>query len=155
MRGIRLYQDEIPATMPDGLGRTGSFQLLTAERIEVLRGPLSSLYGNASAKTAYAELAWMPPAAGWLSAAVEALHVDRIYVNDRNSDFAPAYTLVNARVGAEQRWGRLRFRAFARLDNLADRNYVGSVIVGDTNGRYFEPAPRRNHFFGATIDASL
>ena len=31
------------------------------------------------------------------------------------------------------------FREFARLNNFTDRNYVGSVIVGDTNGRYFEP----------------
>ena len=34
--------------MPDGQGQTGSFQLLTTERIEVLRGPFSTLYGNAS-----------------------------------------------------------------------------------------------------------
>ncbi len=34
--------------MPDGQGQTGSFSLLSAERIEVLRGPFSTLYGNAS-----------------------------------------------------------------------------------------------------------
>src|SRR5689334_17235004 len=39
VRGIRLYQDDIPATMPDGQGQTGSFSLLSAQRIEVLRGP--------------------------------------------------------------------------------------------------------------------
>src|SRR5437667_5510414 len=48
VRGIRLYQDGIPATMPDGQGQTGSFSLVSAQRIEVLRGPFSSLYGNAS-----------------------------------------------------------------------------------------------------------
>ena len=48
VRGIRLYQDYIPATMPDGQGQTGSFSLVSAQRIEVLRGPFSSLYGNAS-----------------------------------------------------------------------------------------------------------
>ena len=48
VRGVRLYQDYIPATMPDGQGQTGSFSLASAQRIEVLRGPFSSLYGNAS-----------------------------------------------------------------------------------------------------------
>ncbi len=48
VRGVRLYQDNIPATMPDGQGQTGSFSLVSAQRIEVLRGPFSSLYGNAS-----------------------------------------------------------------------------------------------------------
>ncbi len=48
VRGVRLYQDDIPATMPDGQGQTGSFSLLSAKRIEVLRGPFSTLYGNAS-----------------------------------------------------------------------------------------------------------
>ena len=48
VRGIRLYQDGIPATMPDGQGQTGSFSLASAKRIEVLRGPFSTLYGNAA-----------------------------------------------------------------------------------------------------------
>jgi len=48
VRGIRLYQDEIPATMPDGQGQTGSFQLFSTDHIEVLRGPFSTLYGNAA-----------------------------------------------------------------------------------------------------------
>jgi iron complex outermembrane receptor protein len=48
VRGVRLYQDFIPATMPDGQGQTGSFSLFSAQRIEVLRGPFSTLYGNAS-----------------------------------------------------------------------------------------------------------
>ena len=48
VRGVRLYQDNIPATMPDGQGQTGSFSLASAQRIEVLRGPFSSLYGNAA-----------------------------------------------------------------------------------------------------------
>ncbi len=48
VRGVRLYQDGIPVTMPDGQGQTGSFSLFSAQRIEVLRGPFSALYGNAS-----------------------------------------------------------------------------------------------------------
>ena len=46
-------------------------------------------------------------------------------------------------------------QAFARLNNITDVNYVGSVIVGDTNGRYFEPAPGRNFFIGASANVRL
>ena len=48
VRGIRLLADGIPATMPDGQGQASSFSLSSAQRIEVLRGPFSSLYGNAA-----------------------------------------------------------------------------------------------------------
>ena len=48
IRGIKLYADGIPATMPDGQGQAANFNLSTAQRIEVMRGPLASLYGNAS-----------------------------------------------------------------------------------------------------------
>jgi len=48
VRGVRLYADGIPMTMPDGQGQTGTFNLDTAQRVEYLRGPFSALYGNSS-----------------------------------------------------------------------------------------------------------
>jgi iron complex outermembrane receptor protein len=48
VRGVRLVADGIPATTPDGQGQTATFNLGSAGRIEVLRGPFASLYGNAS-----------------------------------------------------------------------------------------------------------
>jgi iron complex outermembrane receptor protein len=48
VRGVRLVADGIPATMPDGQGQSATFNLGSAGRIEVLRGPFASLYGNAS-----------------------------------------------------------------------------------------------------------
>ena len=48
VRGVRLIADGIPATMPDGQGQAATFNLDMAERIEVLRGPFSAIYGNHS-----------------------------------------------------------------------------------------------------------
>lgn len=48
IRGVRLYVDGVPATMPDGQGDLSNFDLSSASRIEVLRGPFSALYGNSS-----------------------------------------------------------------------------------------------------------
>src|SRR5690349_16142312 len=48
VRGVRLVADGIPATMPDGQGQAATFDLASAERIEVLRGPFAYLYGNSS-----------------------------------------------------------------------------------------------------------
>jgi iron complex outermembrane receptor protein len=48
VRGVRLYTDGIPATMPDGQGQVSNFDFDGADRIEVLRGPFSALYGNSS-----------------------------------------------------------------------------------------------------------
>lgn len=48
VRGVRLYADGIPQSMPDGQGQMGTFSLSSAERMEVLRGPFSALFGNSS-----------------------------------------------------------------------------------------------------------
>ena len=48
VRGVRLYVDGVPASSPDGQGQVSNFPLNLAERIEVLRGPFSALYGNSS-----------------------------------------------------------------------------------------------------------
>jgi iron complex outermembrane receptor protein len=37
------------------------------------------------------------------------------------------------------------------VNNLADRKYVGSLIVGDANKRYYEAAPGRNWMLGASV----
>ena len=42
--GIRVYMDGIPSSQPDGQGSVSQFDLASAERIEVLRGPFSVLY---------------------------------------------------------------------------------------------------------------
>lgn len=97
--------------------------------------------------TAYAEVAWKHKPWG-LETALELRHVGDLPVNDLNTDFASAATVFNFRVSARQDWNRWTFREFLRLDNLADKNYVGSVIVNEGNQRYFEPAPGRTWLVG-------
>lgn len=48
VRGVRLYVDGIPATLPDGQGQTSNIDIGSVDRVEVLRGPFSALYGNSS-----------------------------------------------------------------------------------------------------------
>ena len=48
LRGIRLITDGIPATTPDGQGQASTVSMTSAERIEVLTGPLAQLYGNSA-----------------------------------------------------------------------------------------------------------
>jgi iron complex outermembrane receptor protein len=97
---------------------------------------------GAPSRTAFAELSWRAPDQSW-EAAVEARHVGAVFVDDRNSDAAPAYTVANARLWTQWRRGPWSLQAFVRVDNLADRRYAGSVIVNEGNRRFFEPAPVR------------
>ena len=95
--------------------------------------------------SAFVELAWRR--GGW-EAALEFRHTGKIAVDDRNTDYAPASNLFNLRLGANQQWARWTVREFVRVDNVADRSYVGSVIVNEGNRRFFEPAPGRTWLVG-------
>ena len=86
-----------------------------------------------------------------LDAALEAQYVDKLYVDEINSDAAPAYAVMNARIGIGQKLGAATWRAFVRVNNLFDRNYAGSVIVDDGNGRFFEPGPGINWLAGFSV----
>lgn len=97
---------------------------------------------------AYGELAWTPMTG--LTLAAEAVHRAKLYVNDLNdARTAPAHTLVNLRLSAEQDHGPWRFGQMLRLDNVFDREHVAAVIVGAANGRYYEPGPTRSWYAGA------
>jgi iron complex outermembrane receptor protein len=117
-------------------------------------GPLPATYKTVAAgsylpavpmNSLYAGLTWRYLPMGF-SATLETLGRARIYADDRNSDFAAGYWVANVRAGFEQESAHWRFSEYARLDNLADRSYVGSVIVNETNSRFFEPAPGRTAY---------
>ncbi|MCU4709526.1 TonB-dependent receptor family protein [Acinetobacter pittii] len=100
-------------------------------------------------KQAYASLAWQP--SHGLYGGVEVQYMDKVYVNDTNSDAAPSYSVTSANVGYAWVMGDWKVNSFARVDNLFDKNYAGSVIVNDGNGRYFEPADGRNWSAGLRV----
>ncbi|MBB3122427.1 TonB-dependent receptor family protein [Pseudoduganella violacea] len=112
----------------------------------------SRLPGVASGQ-AYAELAWTADK-GRFGAALETFASSKLFVEDSNAEQpAPGYTITNLRLTAAQSAGGWRLKQFIRLNNLADRRYAGSVIVGDSNKRYYEAAPQRN--WAAGISAQL
>ncbi|MEN0106242.1 MAG: TonB-dependent receptor [Pseudomonas sp.] len=100
--------------------------------------------------TLFAELAWQP--IDGISTALEGLYRSKVYVEDSNSAKpAPAYSVFNWRARFEQHYGPWTVHQLVRLDNLLDRQYVGSVIVGDGNSRYYEAAPGRSWYAGAGV----
>lgn len=90
----------------------------------------------------YAALTWRYAPVG-ISITAEILSRAQIFVDDRNSDAAPGYWVENLRAGFEQDRGLWHFSVYASVNDLTNRRYVGSVIVNETNSRFFEPAPGR------------
>lgn len=90
-----------------------------------------------------AEIAWQP-ARGWRAGA-ELRRSSRVYVNDTNSEAAPSFTTVALHAGYVFDLRGWALSASARIDNVLDRRYAGSVIVNEGNGRFFEAAPQRSY----------
>ncbi len=77
----------------------------------------------------------------------------RLNVDDRNTDAAPGYATFNLAVARTFSAGPAKLRAFLRIENLLNARYIGSVIVNEANGRFFEPAPGRSWLLG--LDARI
>lgn len=78
-------------------------------------------------------------------------YMDAVPANDLNTVSAPSYALFGLGAGYIVRRGPWRAHLFGRIDNAFDRRYVGSVIVNDSNGRYFEPGPGRTFLLGVDL----
>ncbi|MBL8450022.1 MAG: TonB-dependent receptor [Dechloromonas sp.] len=116
--------------------------------------PASSLFG---------EIAWRHAVSGFHTA-LEIVARSKVYVDDTNGKVvvsgypgdgrahpAPGYTVANLRFGLDRRVGPWQLRGFLRVDNLFDKQHVGSVIVGDGNGRFYESAPGVNWLAGGSV----
>ena len=83
------------------------------------------------------------------SAAAETDGVSDVVVNDVASESAPGYLLLHLEAAREWKFASGGLRAFARIDNALDHDYIGSVIVNEGNGRFYEPGPGRTFLVGA------
>jgi len=99
----------------------------------------------------YAELAWRPRTG--VELALEGRAQGDVPVDDANSDFAEGFGLLALRARWQFEVGAGRLELLARADNLTGRRVVGSVIVNETNRRFFEPAPGRSWLLAARWSA--
>lgn len=99
----------------------------------------------------YGEVAWKYTQLGF-STALEGRFNSKVYVNDINSDAAPSYTIFNIRAGFEQNLANWSLKEYVRVENIADKDYIGSVRVNDGNALFFEPGAGRNYLLGLSAN---
>jgi len=147
VRGALTYLD---ATYRTGFG-SGAAEVKSGNRMPGI--PKISVF---------AELAWQP--VNGITIAAEALHRGKVFVNDENRAptivqgtpaTAAAFTLANLRLTAEQHNGNWTLGQMLRVDNVFDRKHIGSVIVGNAQGRYYEPGPTRSWYAGMNATYSF
>lgn len=95
----------------------------------------------------YGELAWKYQPLGFTTA-FEGRHNSKVYVNDINTDTASSYTIFNIRAGFEQNIANWKLKEYIRVENVFDKEYIGSVRINDSNSLFFEPAAERNYLLG-------
>jgi iron complex outermembrane recepter protein len=148
-RGIELGAS---ATLPFNIEASLAWTVLDTEILE----PYTSSSGNVAAgnvlpgvprASLFGRLRWRHVPSGF-TAELEAQHRSQIAVNDVNSEFADGYTVADLVLAFAQRADGWQLSEFLRVDNLADKRYIGSVIVNASTSAYYEPAPGRNSTIG-------
>ena len=88
-------------------------------------------------------------------AGLEFTQAGRLFANDINTVSADGYNTFNLRASHGWKLGAGNLTAYARIDNLTDQRYAGSVIVNQAVGQFFEPAPGRNWTAGLRLNVPL
>ena len=110
----------------------------------------------------FSELAWTSEASGsanrnGLRLGLEMVQAGRIYANDTNTESADGHTLFN--LSASQRWsvGKGGLTVYARVNNVGDEHYVGSVLVNQTatTPQSYEPGLPQNWTLGLSLNLPL
>jgi|LakMenE18May11ns_1017448.scaffolds.fasta_scaffold9915593_1 iron complex outermembrane receptor protein len=95
----------------------------------------------------YGELTWKHPGTGF-STSFETRANSKVFANDSNTVSVAGYTVFNIRAGFEQKIQGWRMTEYLRVENLADKDYIGSIKNNENTGRYFEPSAGRNYLIG-------
>ena len=76
-----------------------------------------------------------------------------VLADDLNTIWIPAWGagVTNVRAGWGGVVGQMEIAPFVGVNNLWDREYVGSVTINGVGGRVYEPAPRRVIYLGAEL----
>lgn len=111
------------------------------------------LNGNSLPGVAKHQWHWQLAYRPWQDATQLSLHSQyrsKVYLNDANDAQAPGAVTFSLSAQHSQQLSKLTLDYWLALDNIADKAYVGSVIVNQSNGRAIEPAPGRQLSAGIT-----
>ena len=157
--GTRRYGAELSldARLPQHLEGRVSFNAIH------VRFDSGSLSGNTlpgvPSEQLYAALTWRPPLQ---SAALQGFYTrvsmlarSRAYADNANTAWAAGWASFDWAAGVEQHHGPWKLSEFVRVDNIADRTYVGALVINDSNQRFYEAAPGRNASVGVEINRSF
>jgi iron complex outermembrane receptor protein len=86
-----------------------------------------------------------------VSVEIEDEYTDGYFANDINTARNAAANVIDIRVQGELAAGRVVLRPFIALNNLTDEQYNSSIVINATGGRFYEPAPGRNLYFGVGL----
>ena len=148
------------STLPNNFNIYGSYSYLDAE----FKSPFNTTYTTSSGTTTsyilsgnkisgtykdqlYGELSWKYPGLGF-SVALESRANSKVFANDSNTVSVAGYTIFNMRAGFEQKFQAWRLTEYIRVENLTDKDYIGSIKNNDNTGRFFEPSAERNYLVG-------
>lgn len=89
------------------------------------------------------------------TAGIELTQAGRLFANDSNTASADGYATLNLKASHAWAVGSGNLTTYARIDNLSDERYVGSVIVNQAAMQFYEPAPGRNWTLGLRLVVPL
>ena len=158
-KGVEI---SIESALPRNFNIYGSYSYLDAE----FKTPFTTTYTASGSTTTsyilsgnkisgtykdqlYAELSWKYPELGF-STALESRANSKVFATDSNLVSVAGYTIFNLRAGFEQKMQGWRLTEYLRLENLTDRDYIGSIKNNENTGRYFEPSAGRNYLVGVS-----